>query len=55
MAEPVALKYRAFISSSHADTRWSKSLRRGLEDFRIDEDLVSTRLRSVLSLGRGAP
>ena len=35
MAEPVALKYRAFISYSHADTGY-----RGLEGFRIDEDLV---------------
>ena len=48
MAEPIALKYFAFISYSHTGHR-------GREGFRIDDDLVSTRLRSVLSLGRGAP
>ena len=37
---PVALKYRAFISYSHADTAWAKWLHRGLESFRIDKDLV---------------
>jgi hypothetical protein len=40
MAEPVALKYHAFISYSHADTGWAKWPHRGLEGFRIDEDLV---------------
>jgi hypothetical protein len=40
MAEPIALKYRAFISYSHADTSWAKWLHRGLESFRIDKDLV---------------
>jgi len=40
MAEPVALKYRAFISYSHADTPQAKWLHRGLEEFRIDGDLV---------------
>ena len=40
MAEPVALKYRAFISYSHADTSWAKWLHRVLEGFRIDGDLV---------------
>jgi len=40
MAEPVALKYRAFISYSHADTPQAKWLHRGLEGFRIDGDLV---------------
>jgi hypothetical protein len=40
MAEPTALKYRAFISYSHADTSWAKWLHRGLEGFRIDKDLV---------------
>lgn len=34
------LKYRAFISYSHADTRWARWLHRGLESFRIDKDLV---------------
>ena len=41
MAEPVALKYRAFISYSHADTNWAKWLHRALEGFRIDKDLVA--------------
>ena len=40
MADPVALKYRAFISYSHADTSWAKWLHRGLEGFCIDKDLV---------------
>ena len=40
MAEPVALRYRAFISYSHADTSSAKWLHRGLEGFRIDKDLV---------------
>jgi hypothetical protein len=39
MAEPVAIKYRAFISYSHA-TNWAKWLHRELEGFRIDKDLV---------------
>jgi TIR domain-containing protein len=40
MSKPVAFKYRAFISYSHADTGWAKWLHRGLESFHIDEDLV---------------
>ena len=40
MAEPVPLKYRAFISYSHADTSWAKWLHRALESFTIDKDLV---------------
>jgi hypothetical protein len=40
MAEPVAFKYRAFISYSHANTKWAKWLHRGLESFRIDKDLA---------------
>lgn len=40
MAEPVALKYRAFISYSHADTAEAKWLHRALETFRIDKDLA---------------
>jgi tetratricopeptide (TPR) repeat protein len=40
MAEPLALRYRAFISYSHADTSWAKWLHRALESFRIDRDLV---------------
>ena len=40
MAEPTAFKYRAFISYSHADTKWAKWLHRALESFRIDKDLI---------------
>src|SRR3990172_2954956 len=40
MSEPVSLKYRAFISYSHADTNWARWLHRGLESFRIDKDLA---------------
>jgi hypothetical protein len=40
MAEPVPLKYRAFISYSHQDTTWAKWLQRGLEGFKIDRDLA---------------
>lgn len=39
MPEP-PLKYRAFISYSHADTDWAKWLQRGLEGFKIDRDLA---------------
>ena len=40
MGQPVALKYRGFISYSHADTSWAKWLHRGLEGFRVDKDLI---------------
>ena len=40
MAERIALKYRAFISYSHADTTWAKWLQRGLESFKIDKDIA---------------
>ena len=40
MPEPVAFKYRAFISYSHAETAWAKWLHRALESFTIDKDLV---------------
>jgi tetratricopeptide (TPR) repeat protein len=40
MADPIALKYRAFISYSHADTNWAKWLHGALEGFTIDKDLV---------------
>ncbi len=40
MTDPVALKYRAFLSYSRADTGWAKWLHRGLEGFRIDMDLA---------------
>ena len=36
MVEPASFKYRAFISYSHADTRY-----RALETFHIDKDLSS--------------
>jgi formylglycine-generating enzyme required for sulfatase activity len=39
-ATETALKYRAFISYSHADASWAKWLHRGLEAFRIDTDLM---------------
>src|SRR3984885_2495723 len=35
-----ALRYRAFLSYSHADTAWAKWLHRALEAYRIDKDLV---------------
>ena len=34
------MKYRAFISYSHADTSWAKWLHRAVESFSIDKDLV---------------
>ena len=40
MAEPVAPKYRASVSYSHADTSWAEWLRRALEGFHIDKDQV---------------
>jgi formylglycine-generating enzyme required for sulfatase activity len=40
VSEPLPLKYRAFISYSHADTNWAKWLHRGLESFHIDKDLA---------------
>jgi tetratricopeptide (TPR) repeat protein len=40
MTEPVAFKYRAFISYSHADTSAAKWLHRGLEGFPVDKELV---------------
>jgi tetratricopeptide (TPR) repeat protein len=40
VAEPVAFKYRAFLSYSHADTRWARRLHRQLEAFRIDKELA---------------
>jgi hypothetical protein len=40
MPGPVPLKYRAFISYSHADTGWARWLHRGLESFVIDPDLA---------------
>ena len=43
MAEPVPLKYRAFISYGHADVTWARWLHRALETFRIDKDLASAK------------
>jgi hypothetical protein len=40
MPDAIELKYRAFISYSHADTGWARWLHRGLEGFRIDKDLA---------------
>ena len=40
MAEPVAFRYRAFISYSHNDASSAKWLHRGLESFHIDKDLA---------------
>jgi hypothetical protein len=37
---PVAIRYVAFLSYSHADTAWAKWLHAALEGFRIDRDLV---------------
>src|SRR5262245_65345603 len=34
------MKYRAFLSYSHADTKWAKWLHARLEGFRIDKDLI---------------
>ena len=40
MAEPAAIRYRAFMSYSHRDAAWAKWLHKALEDYRIDKDLV---------------
>jgi tetratricopeptide (TPR) repeat protein len=40
VAETVAIKYRAFLSYSHADNGWAKWLHARLEGFRIDKELV---------------
>ena len=40
MPQPLPFKYRAFLSYSHADTRWAKWLHGRLEAFRIDKELV---------------
>jgi formylglycine-generating enzyme required for sulfatase activity len=40
MSEPIALKYRAFISYSHADQDWAKWLHRAIESFPIGKDLA---------------
>jgi tetratricopeptide (TPR) repeat protein len=40
MPEPVALKYRAFLSYAHADSNWGTWLHRQLERFPIAKDLA---------------
>ena len=55
MAEPVELKYRAFISYSHADTSWAKWLHRALESFTIDKDLVGRETATGRSPRRCGP
>lgn len=40
MPAPVVLKYKAFISYSHADTKDAKWLHGRIEAFRIDRDLI---------------
>ena len=40
MPEPVAIKYRAFVSYGHADTAWAKWLHKALEGFSIDKDIA---------------
>jgi tetratricopeptide (TPR) repeat protein len=40
VAEPSAIKYRAFLSYSHRDTAWGKWLHAALEGYRVDKDLV---------------
>lgn len=40
MADPIAFKYRTFLSYSHRDMGWAKWLHARLEGFRIDKDLI---------------
>jgi tetratricopeptide (TPR) repeat protein len=40
MPAPVKLRYRAFISYSHADTKWANWLHGRLEGFRVGSDLI---------------
>ena len=40
MTDIAGLRYRAFLSYSHADTAWARWLHRALESYRIDKDLV---------------
>lgn len=40
MPVPVQMKYRAFISYAHADTKHAKWLQGRIEGFRIDKDLI---------------
>jgi tetratricopeptide (TPR) repeat protein len=40
IADPVAFRFRAFLSYSHRDKAWAAWLHRALEHFRIDKDLI---------------
>jgi len=40
VADIATLKYRAFLSYSHADASWAKWLHGRLESFRFDKDLI---------------
>jgi TIR domain len=40
VAEPAAIRYRAFLSYSHHDTAWAKWLHKALESYRVDKDLI---------------
>ena len=40
MSGTVEIKYRAFLSYSHADNRWAAWLHRQLEGLRLDKDLM---------------
>lgn len=40
MTQPSSLKYRAFLSYSHRDTRWARSIHRKLEAFPLGKDLL---------------
>jgi hypothetical protein len=40
VADPIAFKYRAFLSYSHRDKAWCEWLHGALENFRIDTDLI---------------
>lgn len=38
--QPIAIRYRAFLSYAHVDTGWAKWLHAALERFRVDQDLA---------------
>jgi formylglycine-generating enzyme required for sulfatase activity len=40
MSETASMRFRAFLSYAHADTRWAKWLHGRLESYRVDADLV---------------
>jgi len=40
MSDTVEIKYRAFLSYSHADNRWAAWLHKQLEGLRLDKDLI---------------